>query len=164
MDLPRRRSVRLKGYDYSRSGAYFVTICTEGRRRLLGEVVDGAMRLDARGAMVASSLKALSERFPRVALDVSVVMPDHLHAVWLLGSPFADAGGDDGDGGTLGDLVRAFKSLTTVSYIRGVESLGWSPFHRRFWQRGYYEHIVRGEASLQRIRKYVVDNPARWRG
>ena len=62
----------------------------------------------------------------------------------------------------LGDVVGAYKSLATVEYVRGAEGLGWPPFPGRLWQRNYYEHIVRNDESLRRIRRYVLDNPARW--
>lgn len=63
---------------------------------------------------------------------------------------------------TLGDVVGAFKSLTTVEYTRGVKESGWPTFRGRLWQRNYYEHVVRNEQSLARIRRYIHDNPARW--
>ena len=62
----------------------------------------------------------------------------------------------------MGDVVGAYKSLTTVEYTRGVKTLNWPPFEKRLWQRNYYEHIVRNEESLNRIRQYIIDNPARW--
>ena len=62
----------------------------------------------------------------------------------------------------MGDIVGAFKSLTTVEYIRGVKTHGWPPFRGRFWQRNYYEHIVRTERAMNAIRRYIVENPLRW--
>jgi REP element-mobilizing transposase RayT len=59
-------------------------------------------------------------------------------------------------------VIGAFKSLTTVDYIRGVETMDWRPFRGRLWQRNYYEHIVRDDGSLDRIRQYIRDNPVRW--
>jgi REP element-mobilizing transposase RayT len=63
---------------------------------------------------------------------------------------------------TLGDVIGAFKSRVTVEYIRGVKTFGWTPFDRRLWQRNYYEHIIRNEEALNRIRRYIVENPIRW--
>ena len=63
---------------------------------------------------------------------------------------------------TLGDIIGVYKSLTTVEYVQGVKTMEWTPFHGRFWQRNYYEHIVRHEGSLRHLQQYILDNPARW--
>ncbi len=179
----RRRSIRLRDYDYSRPGAYFVTACVENRECLFGEVAAGEMRLNDAGRMVVEEWMALSTRFPFVMLDVFVVMPNHLHGIIVITTPDVGAGlvpapGDAGWAGdeattragattrvaptTLGDIVGAFKSRTTVLYARGVKRFGWPRFRGRFWQRNYYEHIIRSETSLQRIREYIIQNPLRW--
>ncbi|WP_309379998.1 transposase [Paludisphaera borealis] len=179
-----RRSIRWKGYDYAQAGGYFVTICVQDRACLFGEVVDGAMRANAAGLMVAEAWAALAQRFPRVAPDVFVVMPNHLHGVLFLRDG-ADRGGDGRDqvrppvapsavgaplvGAripddriTVGDVVGAFKSLTTLEYGRGVKTLGWPRFVDALWQRNYHEHVIRDEVSLERIHDYILDNPRRW--
>jgi putative transposase len=269
----RRRSMRLKGYDYSQAGAYFVTICTQGRACLFGEVVDGEMRLNDAGRMVVAEWERLPALFPNVVLDAFVVMPNHIHGIVILTNPTNDAPdgatlmgataigattrvaptmvgndaasdgatgattrvapttvGDDTDpvgaglvpapstpdpstpatpapdpstpatpapapstpatpapappvpatpapappvpapptpapsvpAPTLGDVIGAFKSRVTVEYARGVRTFGWTPFDRRLWQRNYYEHIIRNEEALNRIRRYIVENPIRW--
>ncbi|WP_298482655.1 transposase [uncultured Chloroflexus sp.] len=188
-----RRSIRLKGYDYSQAGAYFITIVTQDRACLFGEVVDGEMRLNDAGRMVWDEWDALPDRFPGLELDAFVVMPNHVHGIIVLtGSATVGAGlvpAPDGDmpapdgvraglvpaplvpapneattrvAPTIGDIVGAFKSITTVAYIRGVKQSGWPPFRGRVWQRNYYEHIIRNEESLNRIRQYIADNPLRW--
>lgn len=151
----RRRSIRLRGYDYTTPGAYFVTICVHGRVRLFGEVLGGAMRLNSSGAMIRVQLEALSRRFPAVGLDAYAIMPDHLHCVLAI---VASAGPDI----RLGDAVGTFKSLTTNAYIAGVQQQGWPPFERRLWQRNYYEQIIRDDADLAQVREYIQLNPARW--
>lgn len=193
--IHRRRRLRLEGYDYSVAGAYFVTICTQDRACLLGEVVGGRMRLNEAGQMVAALWDGLAARFPSVEIDQFVVMPNHLHGVLILD---ADAGGATTDRATtrvaptdsglvgaplvgapvtnggpvgaplvgarirLGNIVGAFKSLATTGYVVGVKDKGWPQFRGRLWQRNYYEHVIRDEAALDRIRRYVDDNPARW--
>ena len=87
----RRRSMRLKGYDYSQAGAYFVTICTQGRACLFGEVVDGEMRLNDAGRMVVAEWERLPALFPNVVLDAFVVMPNHIHGIVILTDPADDA-------------------------------------------------------------------------
>jgi REP element-mobilizing transposase RayT len=124
------------------------------------------MRLNAPGAMVAEHWLALPARFPLLRLDAYVIMPDHLHAVLSL-----DAAGAPQNPtrmsprgtatGTLGRVIQAFKSLTTTAYIVGVREAGWPPFEQRLWHRNYYEHVVRDQTDLDRIRTYIVTNPSR---
>ncbi len=236
-----RRSIRLRGYDYTQAGAYFVTIVTQDRACLFGEVVDGHMRLNDAGRMVAAEWDALRTRFINIDLDAFVVMPNHIHGVIVItgpigtdgstvgaplvgaqfttgaettgatvgaplvgaqstraivGAPLVGAQSTTGDivgaplvgaqsrtraqigattrvaptivpmttmrGRAVGHIVGAFKSFTTVAYTRGFNTQGWSPFRGRLWQRNYFEHIVRNEESLHRIRQYITDNPAHW--
>jgi REP element-mobilizing transposase RayT len=169
----RRSSIRLKDYDYSQAGAYFVTICTHNRECLFGEIGDGEMGLNEPGIMVISGWEQLNERFTAVRIDAYVVMPNHIHGViWLVGAPLVGAL-DDGIRATtrrattrvaptLGDVVGAFKSITTDEYIRGVKMLGWAPFPGRLWQRNYYEHIIRSDKALNAIRAYIQANPCQW--
>ena len=103
------------------------------------------------------------QRFPSITMDQFVVMPNHVHGIIIIRQP---------DGGeivattrvahTVSDVVGDYKSLTTVEYTRRVRTLNWPPFAKRLWQRNYYEHIVRNEESLNRIRQYIIDSPARW--
>ncbi|HXF70107.1 MAG TPA: transposase [Thermoflexus sp.] len=166
-----RRSIRLRGYDYSQPGAYFITICTQNRECLFGEVVDGEMELNDAGQMVAEQWQALPERFPHIRMDAFVVMPNHLHGIILI-EPI-DARADRATFGghqeapaqgapSIGVVIGAFKSLTTVLYAHGVRQFGWTPFFGRLWQRNYYEHIIRDEHSLKRIRAYILSNPSLW--
>ena len=83
-DLHRRRSIRLRGYDYARNGAYFVTICTQSRACLFGDIVDGAMRLNGAGRMVQQAWDALPVHYPGIGIDACVVMPNHLHGIVVI--------------------------------------------------------------------------------
>jgi putative transposase len=150
-----RRSLRLRGYDYANGGAYFVTICTQDRACLFGEVIDGSMRLNQSGQQIAMRWEGLAARFIGVEIDLFVVMPNHLHGILVLPDVGAMAT-------QLGDVAGAFKSMTTVDYIRGVKAKGWPKFRGQLWQRNYYEHVVRDETELNRIRQYIDDNPAQW--
>lgn len=185
-DIHHRRSLRLQGYDYAQAGAYFVTICTHNRECLFGEVVDEEMVLNDAGRMVQTIWDGLPERFPTVELDQSVVMPNHIHGILVLGGaqfiapdtsrrdlsrPYTGATESgarnrtltmaEQDQGvinhapTLGEIIRAFKAVTA----RQIRITGFSEFG---WQRNYYEHIIRDEGSLNRIREYIVINPVRW--
>lgn len=162
--------MRLQDFDYTRAGAYFVTIVSEGRCCRFGEVVDGVMHLNEAGRMVDATWQDLPSSLVGVDVDTSVVMPNHVHAIIVLpdraptrGAPTDATDMADGEGNPhLGDVVGAFNSLTTVAYARGVRSHGWTPFVGRLWQRNYYEHVIRDEDALNRIRQYVADNPACW--
>ena len=133
--------------------------------------------------MVLAEWNALSERFPMVEFDAFVVMPNHIHGIIVITNDTVGAGlvPAQNDAGlvpaqndaapqrattrvapTVGDVVGAFKSRTTVLYTSGVKQSGWPPFPGRLWQRNYYEHIIRNEQSLNRIRQYILDNPMRW--
>jgi len=154
-----RRCLRLKTYDYSQAGAYFVTITIQNRLCLLGEVRAGVMVLSPAGRLVSDGWEALPTQFAGVTLDAFVVMPNHLHGILILG-------GEKGimldNGPTLGDVICGFKSSVTIAYGCRVRNLGWPPYRRRLWQRNYYEHVIRSRASLERVRRYIADNPFKW--
>jgi len=165
-DKHRRRSIRLKGYDYSQAGAYFITLCTRDRACLFGEVVDGEMRWNDIGRMVKTIWDELPNHDDRIGLDAFVVMPNHVHGIIVITHPIAprpnitDSGvirGAMNRAPTVGEIVRAFKSRVTITIHRQRDAMG-TPV----WQRNYYEHIIRDEPSLNRIREYIVNNPTQW--
>ncbi|MGQ0602344.1 MAG: transposase [Anaerolineales bacterium] len=189
-NIHHRRPIRLKGYDYARAGAYFVTIVTQARAGVLGAVVAGEMQLNDAGRMIEQWWWELNRKFPTVDTDEFVVMPNHIHGIIVITPPdTADAGARDDVGandvgaGTVGadlrvgpqasdrgehvgspppTIVQWYKTMTTNAYIRGVKISGWPPFPGKLWQRNYYEHIVRDDADLNRIRRYITENPLRW--
>jgi REP element-mobilizing transposase RayT len=138
-----RRSIRLRGYDYSQPGAYFVTICLYGREPYL--------EMPAVRAIAEGIWNTLPQRFPTIALDEFVVMPDRVHfIVWL--RP------DAHNRPTLGRIVCAYKSLTARAALTHLRTLG-NVCGEHFWQRDYYDHIISRKAELQEIRQYIRDNP-----
>jgi REP element-mobilizing transposase RayT len=166
----------LRGFDYSKGGAYFVTICTRNRECLFGAVVDGKMRVNDVGRVVQTIWDGLLERFPAIESDAFVVMPNHVHGILLVGAALAPpkrrkvgAGLALPVGGaassaptrfastTLGNVLRAFKSISAISVNRLLSRSGQS-----LWQRSYYEHVIRTEKCLNRIREYIATNPLRW--
>ena len=184
-----RRSIRLQGYDYSRSGAYYVTLCTQDRACLFGEIVNGDMQVNDAGCMVTDAWYSLPDRFPTIDLDAFVVMPNHVHGIIVITDDVVPSNNRDVVGAglvpardiaparnvvpannrattrvapTLGDVIGAYKSIVTVQYARAVKRRGWTPFRKRLWQRNYYEHVIRNADSLNRIRQYILDNPRRW--
>jgi len=154
-----RCSIRLKGYDYSRQGAYSVTVCVQDRECLFGDMVDGEMRLNRFGEIVCRVWDGLPRHYPHVVLDAFIVMPNHVHAIMILtdetsvGAGLKPAPTRHG----LPEIVRAFK---TFSVRRINESRATSG--QTVWQRNYYEHIIRDDAEMDRIRQYIETNPARW--
>ncbi len=161
-----RHSLRLKGYDYAEAGAYFVTVCAQHRHLLFGEIVDGAMRLNEAGEIVAASWEWLSDRYPHVELDESIVMPNHFHGILVIkesSAAYYRRGGSRAApttiaiGKPLGQLVGAFKTASTkrINIVRGTPGVP-------IWQRNYYEHVIRNERDLEEIREYIVNNPLRW--
>jgi REP element-mobilizing transposase RayT len=187
MNIPCRRSARLKGYDYAQPAAYFVTVCTRDRECLLSHVVNGEMRLNDAGEIVQSVWDGLPDRFPATELDAFVVMPNHVHGIVAfvgagLALPAAKGAASSaptlrnvGDGATRGaralgevgngvaggtptlaDLVRAFKPLSAIHVNRRLMRSG------SLWQRSYYEHVIRNERELDKIREYIITNPLRW--
>ncbi len=153
MEYRARKSPRLQGYDYSQQGAYFVTICVQRRRWLFGNVMDDQMHLSPAGEMIVRYWERVIEQFAAVALDAFVVMPNHLHGILLLEADRAIS---------ISELLQWFKITTTNAYSRAVREEGWTPFEGKLWQRSYHDHIIRDETDLNRIREYVLYNPARW--
>jgi REP element-mobilizing transposase RayT len=124
------------------------------------------MCLNAAGELAAMLWNEMPVRFPAIELDAFVIMPNHLHGIIVLpdraivGAPLVGA---RSDGSTaIGDIVGAYKSIFTVEYIQGVKDCRWPAFDRRVWQRNYYEHVIRDETDLARIRCYIDENPLRW--
>ena len=164
-----RRSIRLAGYDYRQAGAYFVTICSQHRECVFGEVVQGQMILNGPGQMVELAWHQLPQCYPGVEVDAFAIMPNHVHGIVVLvgagpGACPEHTGRPQGVAPTMSlpDVVHRFKSLTTTRYRTGVLQDGWQPFPGRLWQRNYYEHVIRNDRELARVRQYIVDNPARW--
>jgi len=164
-DKHHRRSIRLKGYDYKRSGAYFVTVCIQNRACLFGAAANGEMQLNNAGEIAKAAWDELPARFPSVCLDAFIVMPNHVHGIVVVGAQFIAPPVGSGTAPinqgainrapTLGEIIRAYKAVST----RLIRQAGVTDFA---WQRNYYEHMVRDEKSLNRIRQYILDNPARW--
>jgi REP-associated tyrosine transposase len=168
----RRRSLRLRDYDYSQPGIYFVTVCTVGRALLFGNVVEGNVRLNDAGHATGKVWAELPRYYFGLEVDAFVLMPNHIHGIIVLhgtGNRPPLAGGLpasprplEGAGTaplrvTLGQAVARFKYESTkrLNAVRGTPGA-------RVWQRNYYEHIIRHGESLQLVRRYILENPTRW--
>jgi len=174
-----RRSTRLPGYDYSQPGYYFVTFCVHGRDCVLGDVVGDAVDLSPLGAVVREVLDATQQSFWNVSIDEAVVMPNHGHVIYVIQEWTAamnealaeeaqaraeiEAATTDGPirsltrRPTLGQIVayQKYESTRRINALRDMAGV-------RFWQRGFYDHIVRSQRELDAIRLYTVNNPLEW--
>jgi len=168
-----RRSIRLPGYDYTQPGAYFITIVTHQRMPLFGDIVDGEMRLNDAGRVVEGCWLDIPSHFPHVALDAFVIMPNHVHGIlWIVETPPTGTTGavgaknfsplpanaatrPHGTSKTIGSVVRGFK-IGVTKWFRQHTTI------YTVWQRNYYEHIIRTDDALARIRDYIQSNPQRW--
>ncbi len=230
-DIHHRRSIRLKGYDYSRRGHYFITICTQNRLCLFGDIENGAMESNDAGRMMFHWYAELENKFQGIRCDTMICMPNHIHFIVYntVGADLRVRPGMSPDAGpgmspdarpvispgvhpgippvprpdtnpnvqpdqfrengqidtgavqagqthrsaptvvasasepvTVGTVVQWFKTMTTNAYIRGVKQNGWTRFPGKLWQRNYWEHIVRNDDELQKIRYYITNNPKNW--
>jgi REP element-mobilizing transposase RayT len=152
----RRRSPKLEGYDYTSPGVYFVTLCARAGRYPFGEVCDGEVRLSDVGRAIAQCWKDVPRHFQTVELDLYVVMPNHLHGLIAL-TEAADSLPPVRTRPSVHTVVGAFKSAATrrVNVMRNTPGVS-------LWQRTYYDHVVRTEQGLERIREYIANNPIRW--
>jgi putative transposase len=157
-----RRSIRLRGYDYALAGAYFVTIVTRERQCLFGDIVDDQTRLNLWGKIAQDEWQKSAQIRKEIELDIFIVMPNHIHGIIVITDATGRATGRSPlqSGPTkrsLGAFVDGFKSAITkrIGELRGLPRTA-------VWQRNYYEHVIRNEESLHRIRQYIGDNPARW--
>ena len=177
-DLHHRRSIRLKEYDYSKAGLYFITICTHNCLCLFGNIKKENMKSNDAGIMIKRKWQELIYRFNKIKLHAFIVMPNHFHGiVAFVGAPLVGAhntghprttgqpritGQPQGIAPTVGDVIGVFKSLTTNNYIQNVKQNNWQRFNKKLWQRNYYEHIIRDEKSYHQISEYIQTNPLKW--
>ena len=172
-DIHRRRSIRLKGYDYSQAGLYFITICTQNRECIFGEIVDdgqGTMicALNEYGGIAEKEWIKTSEMRSNIRLDVFVIMPNHMHGIIEINeisdgrgtmhrAPTVEQFGKP-TSNTIPTIIRGYKSSVTkqINILRNQPGVP-------VWQRNYYEHIIRNEKSYDQISEYIQTNPLKWR-
>jgi putative transposase len=157
-EIHHRRSIRLKGYDYSRNGAYFVTICSWNREMIFGEVLEGKIGLNECGRIIDATWSWLDEQYPYLKSIEYVVMPNHLHGVLLFDHPMGGSRtAPTGRIKALGRILGAFKTHS-IKLVNEFRQTPGAPI----WQRNYYERIIRDEPELNRISDYIVSNPVNW--
>jgi len=152
MDYPQRKSPRLQDYDYTQSGAYFVTICGFQREHFFGDIRDDRVYLSDIGQIAIDCLNSISSHFPNTIIDSSVVMPNHVHMIIIMDKPkTAEASA------ALGQIVGTYKAAVSRLVNKRLGLLA-----PRLWQDRYHDHIVRDENDLNRLRAYIEQNPSRW--
>ena len=152
-NIHRRRSIRLKGYDYSQAGLYFITICCQDRICRFGKIENGEMVLNDVGKMVDDEWHYLTIKYPHIILHECIVMPNHFHGVIEIANTPVGAGEPRPDVPTLGNIIGYFKYQTTKKIDLPV----------KLWQRNYWEHIIRNNNAYQRIANYIINNPTKWK-
>ena len=176
--MRRSNSQRLANFDYSQAGGYFVTICVRGQRSLLGTLENDQVNLSPVGKVVDTCWRSIKGRYGQVEVDTFTVMPNHFHGILIIhGGRRGEAieswhGTTDWNSpsnaspvrvtkgtkpGSLGAIIQNFKSIST----RRINELRNTP-GKSFWQRGYYDRIIRNRKELDRIRKYIIENPSKW--
>ena len=173
--MPGRRSIRIPGYDYSQAGWYFVTICIHNKEWLFGSIVENKMVLSQIGKVIDFYWKKLLHHFKNIELDKYQIMPNHFHGIiHIVGakhpmennsvsrlniksnaSPIQRPHGTIP--GSLGAIMQNFQSIT----CRKINKINKTPGNH-LWQRNYWEHVIRDEDGLNRIRHYIINNPLKW--
>jgi putative transposase len=173
-DLHHRRTIRLRDFDYSQSSAYHITICTQDGLHLFGFMKGDMVQLNPAGKMIQEWFNKLPDKFESLYCDEFMIMPNHFHFIIFLNTQFVGTdpcvcpeyyGKKEEDkhmGLSLPGVIQWFKTMTTNEYIRGVKEDKWMPFNKKVWQHNYYEHIIRNEMELCRIREFISNNPSRW--
>jgi putative transposase len=162
----RRNTNRIPQHNYSAPGYYFITICTKNRLELFGTVKNGQIVLNDLGNMVNTWWQKTFEKYQNLLNDVYIIMPNHIHGIInIVGAGSSRPGNNTnnkfnrrGDRApTIGQIIAYFKYQSTkqINILRNTPGL-------KIWQRNYYDHIIRNEKSLQKIREYIINNPTTW--
>ncbi len=176
----------MKHYDYSRAGLYFITICTQNRKCFFGNIQNGKMILNDAGKMIEKLWQDIKNDFSNIVLHEYVIMPNHLHGIieitvgadsisaqsTQIGSKLpidinmkSSTRADMESAPTktnIPAIIQSFKRHTTIRYIQMVKENILPPFHKKIWQRNYWEHVIRNEQSYLEISEYIQNNPAKW--
>lgn len=159
---PTRKNMRLPHYDYSQNGAYFITVCTQHRVIMFGDITNGEMCANPAGKLVEEAWNFIPSLHADYHLVEFQLMPNHIHGILLVMESDESNQVNSARRNSIGTVIQRFKMYTTSQYIEGVKARGWKPFPGRLWQRGYYEHVIRNEVEMYELRKYVRDNPLKW--
>lgn len=152
-----RKNIRLKDFDYSTAGYYFVTIVSHDRKNIFGNIIDGEMDLNHIGLIVEKAWQEIPIHFPYIEVGDQVIMPNHFHGIVIINQVGALHAEPLRHAQPLGVIIRSFKSAVT----KRVHDLGLF-VGEKIWQRNYYEHIIRDEVDYEKIVDYIAANPNNW--
>lgn len=188
-NIHHRRSIRLKGYDYSQAGLYFITICCQDRKCLYGEVIDGTMILNKFGEIALAEWNNTAEIRTNCRIYESIIMPNHMHGIIEITQKIGEEkeiGKFESPSHSIGSIIRGYK-IATIKKIKeiiqesstgelqfapteiaptGIAPTGIAQIIKsldyKIWQRNYWEHIIRDENAYNRIAEYIINNPSNW--
>ena len=140
-----RKVIRLKDYDYSQSGAYFITICTKDKKSILSQIKYDTYKIELTsiGIVVENSIKNISKKYPNAFIDSYVIMPNHVHLIIFIVNGY--------DNISVSTIIQQFKGYTSKQVQNSI------------WQKSFYDHIIRNERDLFTKRKYIEENPLKWK-
>jgi len=148
-----RKKMRLTNFDYSKHGYYFITIVTYKKKQLFGEIVDSRMILGKYGKIIKSIWHKMPNLYNGLKIDEYQIMPDHFHCIILF---------DRTCKASVPNVIKGFKRYSTLECMKYIRNNMLPPFYKKIWQRGYWDKIINSNDSLNYMRKYIIDNPARW--
>ncbi len=154
-EQPKRKSLRLKNYDYSTTGYYFVTILTEDRKNLFGTIKNEKIALNDLGLLANKTWLNIPQHFSNITLDEYAIMPNHIHGLFLYSMDEKYKCENNRIAKSIGTLIQSYKATVT----RESRSIN---LQQNVWQRNYYEHVVRNEEGLNKTREYIKYNPLKW--
>ena len=184
-NLPNRQSTRLKTYDYSLEGSYFITIVTQDRLHLFGKIENSQMILNTVGKIVEQEWKNSIQLRSNISLGEFIIMPDHMHMILTIDHQISndkeskewEHSNPKSPSQTIGAIIRGFKGACTKKinlFYNSTGELQFTPtdelqfaptefYKNKIWQRNYYDHIIRNQADYNRIEQYIIDNPQNWK-
>ncbi len=166
-DKHHRRSIRLKNYDYSQAGAYYITICVYNREHLFGDIIDSELQPNEYGKIAENEWIKTFQLRKNIEMDEFIIMPNHLHGIIIISNESDSTGTarrtptierfSKPTANTIPTIIRNYKSAVTkqINELRNTPGT-------ILWQRNYYEHVIRDESDLNRIREYIINNPRNW--
>ncbi len=154
----KRKANRLRGYDYSQDGYYFVSICTKGRKEFFGDIREAKMDLNRYGEIVNQCWRDLPRHYPNCFLDSFVIMPNHIHGIIVIDN-----------GNVVGNGLKPFPTHGLPEIIRGFKTFSSRKINEEMkidnkfqWQKSFYDHVIRDDKSLENLRQYIMFNPLKW--
>jgi putative transposase len=179
-EIHHRKTIRLRNYDYSQKGIYFVTICCRNKESLFGKIINELMIFNDMGKIADQYWQEIPQHYPNVYLDEYIIMPNHIHGILIIEQQAVGANDHSpydhfpkklslsqhcwannypplryGTSKTIGAIIRGYKIGVTKWFRKNTNNY-------LVWQRNYYEHIIRNEKSLEQIRRYIINNPFNW--